>query len=311
MYLSIDIGASFIKHALMDQLGNIITKGKRPMKSTHLLAFENELYSIIESHELDNIQGIAISCPGTIDVHTGVIYYGGYLTFLHKVNLVEKIESKFNIDVSIENDGKCAAHAELWQGSVKDARNSIVLVLGSGVGGGIIIDGKVYRGVNFSAGEVSYVTHHFDPDTRKGEYVGFTCSAVDMVEEIGEMKQLDHPTDGEKVFEYMNQNDPEAMAVFDRYCLMLANQIMNLQYILDPEVIAIGGGISAQPILIERIHWAIGQVKKGMPAILTNLNKVEPKVVPCEFRNDANLYGALYNFLVSKEKNGGIYNDTK
>jgi len=48
-----------------------------------------------------------------------------------------------------------------------------------------------------------------------------------------------------------------------------------------------------------------------MPAILTNLNKVEPKVVPCEFRNDANLYGALYNFLVSKEKNGGIYNDTK
>lgn len=296
----------------MDQLGNIITKGKRPMKSTNLLAFENQMFSIIENHELNNIQGIAISCPGTIDVNTGVIYYGGYLTFLHKVNLADRIKSKYNIEVSIENDGKCAAHAELWQGSVKDAVNSIVLVLGSGVGGGMIINGKVYRGVNFSAGEMSFVTHNFAPDTRKGEYVGFTCSAVDMVERIGQIKNLANPTDGEKVFEYINQNDPEAMAVFNQYCLVLANQIMNLQYLLDPEVIAIGGGISAQPILIERIHWAIAEVKKGMPSILINPDQAEPKVVPCDFRNDANLYGALYHFLVSKEKkDGGIYNDTK
>lgn len=78
----------------------------------------------------------------------------------------------------IENDGKCTALAELWQGSVKDTKNSIVLFLGSGVGGGIIIDGQLYRGFNFSAGEVSYVTHQFDPQTIQGKYVAFDSSAV-------------------------------------------------------------------------------------------------------------------------------------
>lgn len=310
MYLTLDIGATFVKYASMDSVGNILTKGKSPMVSASLSEFESDIYSIIEKYEVNKLSGIAISCPGTIDVDTGMIYYGGYLTFLHEVNLVERIRKKYNVDVSIENDGKCAAHAELWKGSVKDANNSVVLVLGSGVGGGIIIDGKVYRGVNFSAGEISYVTHHFNPETKKGDYVGFACSAVDMVERIGQAKNLENPTDGEKVFEYINQNDSEANEIFNQYCLMIANQIMNLQYLLDPEVIAIGGGISAQPILIERIHWAITEVKKEMPSILANLLQAEPNVVPCKFRNDANLYGALYNFLVRKEKQvGGNYDE--
>lgn len=305
MYLTMDIGATFVKHALMDSEGNIITKGKHLTRRANLSEFEKGIYAIIDEYELNDIHGIAISCPGTIDVDTGLIYYGGYLTFLHQINLAERIKNKYNVDVFIENDGKCAAHAELWKGSVKDARNSVVLVLGSGVGGGIIVDGKVYRGVNYSAGEISYVTHRFDPHTKQGKYVGFDCSAVDMVKKIGQAKNFDNPADGERAFEYINQNDPEAMEIFDQYCLMIANQIMNLQYMLDPEVIAIGGGISAQPILIERINWALVEIKKEMPSLLENLDKAESKVVACKFRNDANLYGALYNFLVNKENQIG------
>lgn len=142
------------------------------------------------------------------------------------------------------------------------------------------------EGGNYSAGEISYVTYQFDPHTKQEKYVGFDCSAVDMVKRIGQAKKLDDPTEGEKAFEYINQNDPEAMEIFDQYCLMIANQIMNLQYLLDPEVIAIGGGISAQPILIERIHCALAEIKKDMPSLLENLLKAESNVVACKFRNN-------------------------
>jgi predicted NBD/HSP70 family sugar kinase len=297
MYLVIDIGGTFAKYALMDAAGNINAKGKRPTSRTNLIEFEHVIDSIIDDHDLTTINGIAISCPGTIDVDTGMIYYGGSFPFLHEVNLVNRLEEKYGKDVFIENDGKCAALAELWLGSVKDAKDSVVLVLGTGIGGGIIIDKKLHRGVHLSAGEVSYVMNQIDPLTKKAQFFGLECSAVEMVQRIAEIKKLEDQTDGERVFEYIKQNDEEANAIFNAYCITLATQILNLQYILDPEVFAIGGGISAQPNLLERIHWAIEEVKKTNPIHIAN-----PRIVACQFQNDANLYGALYHFFVSKEK---------
>jgi predicted NBD/HSP70 family sugar kinase len=296
MYLVIDIGGTFVKYALMDAAANIVSNGKQPTPRTNLNDFEKVIFSIIEEYDLIDIKGIAISCPGTIDVDTGTIYYGGSFLFLHEVNLKNNIEKKYGKDVSIENDAKCAALAELWLGSVKDAKNSVVLVLGSAVGGGIIIDGKVHRGVQLSAGEVSYIMNQINPNTRKAEYFGLVCSAVDMVRRIAEIKKLEDPTDGETVFKYIKNNDLEANTIFNEYCIYLAAQILNLNYILDPEVIAIGGGISVQPILLERIQWAIKEIKRVNP-----LHTANPKVVACTFHNDANLHGALYHFFVNKE----------
>jgi predicted NBD/HSP70 family sugar kinase len=292
MYLVIDIGGTFAKYALMDTEGRITAKGKRPTPRTNLTDFEQVIFSIIDHHDLSNVKGIAISCPGTIDVDTGMIYYGGSLPFLHMVNLPKFIEDKYGKKVFIENDGKCAALAELWLGSVKDEKDSVVLVLGSGVGGGIIIDKKLHRGVNLSAGEVSFVMDQLDLKTKEATFFGFDGSAVRMVRRIAELKNLDDRTDGEKVFEYINQSDEEANAIFNEYCFYVASQILNLHYILDPNVFAIGGGISAQPILLERIQWAIAEIKKANPQHMAN-----PKVVACHFQNDANLYGALYHFL--------------
>jgi predicted NBD/HSP70 family sugar kinase len=297
MYLVIDIGGTFVKHALMDSAGTIVAKGKRPSSTINLTEFKNIIYSVIEDHDLSNIKGIAISCPGTIDVDSGMIYYGGSFPFLHEVNLAMDIEEKYGIEVQIENDGKCAALAELWLGSVKEVKDSVVLILGTGVGGGIIIDGKLHRGVNLSAGEVSYCMTTINPETKTGQFFGLDCSASEMVRRITVIKNLEDPKDGEKAFEYIKQNDQEANTILSEYCIYLATQILNLQYILDPEMFAIGGGISAQPVLLERIQWAIAEVKKANPLHIAN-----PKVVVCKFQNDANLYGALYHFFVSKEK---------
>ncbi|WP_128100268.1 ROK family protein [Paenibacillus sp. DCT19] len=297
MYLVMDLGGTFVKYALMSSGGDIVFKDKRPTRRTNLQELEEVLYSIIDAQERSSLQGIAISCPGTIDVETGMVYHGGFFPFLHEINLAKLLADRYDIDVSIENDGKCAALAELWLGSVKHAKDSIVLVLGSGIGAGIIVEGKLQRGASLSAGEVSYIMSKIDPVTKEATYFGLDCSAVGMVQQIGEKKGLQDPTDGAAVFEFINQQDPEATEIFNNYCLNVAVQIMNLQYILDPELFAIGGGISAQPVLLERLEWAIDELKRLNP-----FHKASPKITACTFRNDANLYGALYHFLDSQDK---------
>lgn len=295
MYLVIDIGGTFVKYGVMSESGELLSKGKRGVQRNNLQELQDVLYTIVDAQDLEQIQGIALSCPGTVDVDTGMVYHGGSFPFLHEVNLARLLADRYDMDVSIENDGKCAALAELWLGSVKHAKDSVVLVLGSGIAGGIIMDGKLQRGKNLSAGEVSYVMSRIDPVTKEAAYFGLESSAVEMVRRIGEMKGLDNPADGEAVFELINQHDPDAYSVFDTYCTQIAVQIMNLQYILDPELFAIGGGISAQPVVLERIEWAIGELKRINP-----LHKANPRITACTFGNDANLYGALYHFLNSR-----------
>ncbi|MBF2482491.1 ROK family protein, partial [Listeria seeligeri] len=95
------------------------------------------------------------------------------------------------------------------------------------------------------------------------------------------------------VFEWITQGDEEAQAIFDDYIYGLASQVLNIQYLIDPEIIAIGGGISAQPIVVKRLNKAIEEIKAANP-----FHGARPKIVTCHFRNDANLYGALYNFFL-------------
>ena len=297
MYLVIDIGGTFVKYALMDSGGEILYKDKSPVGRGSLKEMEQLLFSIIDKMDISRIKGIALSCPGTIDVKTGMIYHGGSFPFLHEVNLTERIRKRYNKEVFIENDGKCAALAELWLGSVKHTKDSIVMVLGTGIGAGIIVNGSLQRGSNLSAGEVSYIMNYMDSVTSEASFFGLECSAVAMIQRIGELKGLEDPSDGEAVFNIIESDDPDAKRVFDEYCLKVAGQIMNLQYILDPELFAIGGGISAQPILIERLRWAVDEIKRINPLHMAN-----PMITKCTFGSDANLYGALYNFFVEKEK---------
>ncbi|WFE14121.1 ROK family protein [Bacillus atrophaeus] len=302
MYLVFDIGGTFIKHAVMDSAGTIISKAKRPTPKKSLNDLLTCLFSVIEPLK-KQIKGIAVSCPGMVDTKKGMIYYGGLVPFLHEVNLAETLESKFGISAAVENDGKCAALAELWLGSVKHAGNAVVLVLGSGVGGGIIIGGELYRGSHLLAGEVSYIMNQFHSHHQKAVFLGQTCSAVSMIQRIAAKKGIaKEDSDGEQVFADILAGDQEALAIFETYCLELAAQIYNLQYIIDPSVVAIGGGISAQPALIEKLNWALQEIAAQNP-----MHTIIPKIVPCRFQNDANLYGALYHFFTLHDKTNQSY----
>lgn len=294
MYLSFDIGGTFVKYAWMNKNGEIMSEGKfnTPYKTADNLV--HKMVSIYEQSKTE-IKGIAISCPGKIDVHTGIIYYGGALTYLHEKNIASMLSDQCRVPVSIENDGKCVALAELWKGAVKDHRHSIVLAFGTGVGGGIIINGELHRGANLEAGEQSYVMDRINYQTQEADFVGELASATRMVNRIAKLKGLEI-NDGIGVFKYIDVGDPEALVVFNSFCLNVAVQIMNLQYIIDPDIFALGGGISVQPAFLKGVKQAIKLIKEANPHHVAN-----PKIVPCRFSGAANLYGALYNFLLQYE----------
>lgn len=292
MYFVYDIGGTFIKFALMENNGNIKMKDKFP---TTAKSAEELVAQMVEKFlpYKQAIKGIAVSCPGVVDSEKGVIYQGGSLLFMHEKNLAEMLARECHVPVVLQNDAKSAALAELWLGVAKDVHSAAILTLGSGVGGGIIMDGKLQSGYHLMAGEVSYMESDFDTERLRGEFLGRTGSAVELIKRIATKKNLTDKKDGEQVFALIAHGDEEANAIFNDYIYGLAIQILNIQYLIDPEIIAIGGGISAQPIVVERLNDAVAQIKAANP-----FHAAKPNIVTCRFQNDANLYGALYNFFI-------------
>lgn len=195
--------------------------------------------------------------------------------------------------MTIENDGKCAALAEVWKGCLSDVNDAIVIVLGSGVGGGIIIDRKVHKGSSSFAGEFSFIRTNNQNLEDMDEAWGTINGAKTLAKKTAKIKGLNpEDVDGYYVFEKANAGDEDVLAVLDEFTKQIAAQIVNLQCVLDPQRVAIGGGISAQPLLIEYIQ-------KNVDAFADNFGYYKPgiEVVPCTFRNDSNLMGALYHYL--------------
>ena len=146
-YLVIDGGGTFTKYALMDENAAILEKNKVPTpgyKDHKKEDYYRMLDGIAEQYR-DRIAGIAMSLPGMLDSERGYCVTAGYLAYLSESPVAEELESRYGFPVSIENDGKCAALAEFWQGSLKGCRNGAVVVLGSGVGGGLILNGALER----------------------------------------------------------------------------------------------------------------------------------------------------------------------
>lgn len=292
MYMVFDIGGTFVKYAILDRSGNIFIQGKFPTPQQSLDELLLEMFSTLERYEEYEVKGISICCPGVVDSYQGVVYYGGCLTYLHEVNLKQKFIEKFKLPVSIENDGKAAALAELWRGGVNQSKHAVILVLGSAIGGGIVIDGKLHRGQHFSAGEVSYMVG--DPTDQPGIFkmCGFDACAPKMISDIAEANGLSPDTDGRIVFEYIKKENAASWSIFTEYCRKIAKMIVSLQYILDPERFIICGGISAQPLVCEQIMKEVEQIYKKNPMYL-----LMPVVENSTLNNDANLYGALYHFF--------------
>lgn len=290
-YLSIDIGGTNVKYDELNNAGNIIEQGK--IKTSHdKEQFLKNIDQIVEKYVKKEIKGIAFCAPGKI-AHTK-IHFGGALPFLDGIDFAVRYK-KYDIPVTVINDGKASVLAENWLGSLKDMQNCAAITLGTGVGGGIIVNGKLLNGAHFQAGELSFLQLNMKEPGFDG-FAGGYASAVLMIRNVNEAIENDDETDGLAAFEAINNGNEKAKKIFDEYCKRIAAIIIDIQAVVDLDAIAIGGGISAQPIVVQGINQAYDKVLADNELIRKTFTR--PKIVEAKFKNEANLYGALYNLFI-------------
>lgn len=290
--LVLDIGGSSIKYAHMNNEAEIFQRGEVPTPLDKIESLMDAIKGIYEGVK-DEVDGIAISMPGNIDSSTGHIYSPGALKYNEGINIIDKIHEHINLPISVENDGKSAALAEVWKGNLSSCSDGIVMILGTGIGGGIIKNRKIHKGNHFFAGEFSFLMQDVN-NLDFHNVFALKGSTSALIMEAAAVKRI-HPQsiNGHDVFKWINDNDPDVLEVFEKFTMNIAMEIHNLQCILDPEKILIGGGISKQPILVKKIRGNLEKIYERIP-----FNIPHATVDVCKYFNDSNLIGALYNYYV-------------
>lgn len=292
-YLGVDIGGTAVKWAVVTEDYEILKKGEfaTPYDGGEALA---DRIAAVYREQGEDFEGIGVSIPGTLrDDPDGIVEGGGNLRFLNQVPFGKLVRERCGVPCFVENDGKSCALGEYTAGALKGCRCGVVLVLGTGVGGGIVIDGRVYRGIHSFAGEFSFIMEKPGEKLGMGAMLGSSCGwSSGLRAELLKRKGLpeDTPMDGYQIFELVNKNDKEAQEALNIFCQHLAVQIHNLQAILDPEIFAIGGGISNQPALMEALQRSLDFIYEG--TIFTQMPI--PKIVRCQYGSSANILGAVY-----------------
>lgn len=295
-YLVFDWGGTSLKYAYMSEDGQIIQKNS--VSSPARSATKEEFYTILDSvvNQFDDINGIAISSSGVIDSENGVVGVIGAFPFLNGVCIAEELSQRYNKKVTIENDGKCAALAELWIGNLKDVDDGAVIVIGTNIGCAVILNRKLRRGKRFLCGELCACStddkHLNDPYSYAGQHgTPYLCKI--MQEKMG----LNDEMDGIEAFNYINNKDPKALEALKEYTDSLAMMLFNIHIFLDLEKILIGGGISAQPVLLDSLKKSIRDITTYHVDIVKGTYYPLPVIDVCRFHNEANLLGALYHFM--------------
>ncbi len=288
--LVMDVGGSAIKIAVMDDEANILVHDERTTPMDSLEHFLDVICEVYEQYK-DQVDGIALSMPGNIDSETGQIYSPGALSYNANVNIIEKLHQRIHVRIAVENDGKSAALAEVWKGKLKDCKDGVVMILGTGIGGGIVINRKVIKGNHFFAGELSFLSVNAKMNGFRDVFA-MHGSTTALIMNVAQKKNVSPETlNGIKIFEMIHQKDPIACACLEELCDVLASQIYNLQCLLDPDKILLGGGISKQPILLETVSKKLEEIYTKLPFEIPHA-----QIDTCEYYNDSNLIGALYHF---------------
>ncbi len=267
-HLGIDLGGTNIAAAVVDDNYKIVGTGKvktncpRPadeiaddIYKAGLLAIENSGLS------LSDIAEVGVGSPGSVNSKTGYICYAGNLGF-HNVPLKAMLEERFGREVYLENDANAAAFGEQLAGAGKGADSFIAITLGTGVGGGVIENGRILSGANSAGGELGHIVIIMNGDSctcgRNGCWEAY-ASATALIKQTKEAMKLDknsklwdvvggniEEVNGKTAFDGMRLGDKTATDVVNKYCEYVACGITNIINIFQPDVLCIGGGISKE-----------------------------------------------------------------
>ncbi|MBS6508168.1 MAG: ROK family protein [Paraclostridium bifermentans] len=292
-FICIDIGGTSIKYGILRETGIIIEKGNmdtNALKEGGQGIFEKIKYIISKYLKNYEVEAVCISTAGMVDPKDGKILFAlehlipGYTG----MEIKKEVEREFNIRCEVENDVNCAGLGEMWLGAGKGASSSICLTIGTGIGGCIIINNELIHGFSNSAGEIGYMKMN-------GEDFQNVASTTSLVKRVARLKNIaEENINGKMIFDMAKNKDQDCLKEIDYMIKSLAIGIANLSYIINPEVIILGGGIMAQEQFLKpKIEEALR--KELIKTIYENT-----RIEFAKRQNDAGMIGALYNFLNKK-----------
>jgi glucokinase len=290
-----DVGGTSTKWSIIDELGTFKESGKFACPET-AEEFFNEVSKITNQIKLTHdVKGVAISAPGAVDSEMGIIGGRTAIPYIHGPNFKEIITKATNLNVELENDANCAALGECWLGSGKDNNDLAFVVCGTGIGGAIVKDKKIHVGTHKFGGEFGYCSINGQLDEGRPRFTNWSSagSTIALARNVAKLKGLEEGSlDGIEVFELCSRGDEIALQEVNKYYFTMAVGIYNIQYIFDPEVIILGGAIS------ERTEY-LDEINKRLDVMMNSdlEGTIKPVIKTCEFGNDANKLGALYNYL--------------
>lgn len=314
--IGIDLGGTNIKVGLVDENYNIVAKATA--KTNLPRPAEEICESIVDTVwealnaakvTIGEVNSIGIGTPGVANRNSGVVLYSCNLGFNH-TDLRTLIKAKLGKEVYVENDANAAAFGEVLNGAGKGCRDVVVVTLGTGVGGGIIIDGKIYTGFNFCGAELGHTVIQYGGRQcgcgRRGCFEAYSSATalINMTKEAMEA----HPdskmwqiagslenVDGKTAFDGMRADDPAAKQVVDAYIEYLGCGLTNIVNTFQPEVLLIGGGICKEG---ENLTKPLEEfIKRESYCIDPNRST---KLDIAKLGNDAGIIGAAYLYTIAE-----------
>lgn len=309
--IGVDLGGTNIAAGVVDENYNIVGRGKvktrapRPPEEIADDMIAAVKMTIADAGLSDeDIALVGVGAPGTINPITGVIGFSNNLQF-NNVPLKSLLEERYKAKFYIENDANAAAFGEYLAGAGKGTNNLVAITLGTGVGGGIIVDGKLIVGSNFAGGELGHVVIQKDGELctcgRKGCWEAY-ASATGLIRQTKAAMEMDKNSvmwelcggnidnvNGRTAFDAMRKGDKSGKEVVDNYIDYLACGIVNVINIFQPEVLCIGGGISKEgETLLEPIRKYV-----EYNVFSKNIDK-QTVIKTAELGNDAGIIGAAF-----------------
>lgn len=288
--LCFDIGGTFIKYGIVDD-GVLENTGKFATDRENGEAVLAEMNRVISENHPEELDGISISSPGFADNASGVIVSGNVIDGFNGLDIRKYFEERFSLPVALENDANCAALAEFGLGNGQGVDNLAVMTLGTGVGGGLVLNGKLYNGNRNMAGEFGFLfIHGIHTDRPEDEILSGHASSRALCEAVSE--KVGRTVDGFEVFELIGQGNEDAIEAMNHFLDSLAMGIYNIAYTVAPQKVLIGGGISEQPSILPEV---IKRVSALTPSFSVDLNDIM-EIGTCRFGNEAGMMGAYVNF---------------
>lgn len=292
--VGIDIGGTMIKYGLLSLEGEILESGEtvtEASKGVEVL-FE-KLCTIVEGYSKEEIAGIAVSGTGQIDGSIGKVIGGNeIIPGWIGTNLVERLEKRFNLPAVLENDVNCAALGEKWLGAGKGQNDFVCLTIGTGIGGGVVLNGNIFRGDTCVAAEFGHIQIEKNGVQclcgKKGCYERY-ASATALVRMAKE--RTGEELNGKEIFDREKAGEPVFVQLVKDWVDYFTDGLSTIIYIFNPALVIVGGGVTKQgDYLLDKIYKSIDS-KIGV-----NYKK-NLSIKFAELGNNAGMLGAEYLLL--------------